>query len=70
MACVSVFRYQIKIFFKKDYNINKSLPQKGVVPPPSLKNMFKELQNDIAGFEVPKHGDLTGWAKQGVHSSF
>lgn len=40
--------------------------QKGVDPPPSLKNMFKELKNDIPGFEVPNHGDLTGWAKQGV----
>lgn len=40
--------------------------QKGVNPPPSLRNMFKELKNDIPGFEEPKHGDLTGWAKQGV----
>lgn len=47
-------------------NSNMSLLQKGVVPPPSLKNMFKELKEDITGFEVPTHGDLTGWAKQGV----
>ncbi|KAM8865288.1 uracil-DNA glycosylase isoform 3-T3 [Synchiropus picturatus] len=37
-----------------------------VSPPPSLENMYKELTSDIEGFEHPKHGDLTGWAKQGV----
>ncbi|PSN50218.1 Uracil-DNA glycosylase [Blattella germanica] len=40
--------------------------QKGVPPPPSLLNMYKELQRDIPGFVAPKHGNLTGWAKQGV----
>ncbi|XP_041058881.1 uracil DNA glycosylase a isoform X2 [Carcharodon carcharias] len=35
-----------------------------VLPPPSLENMYKELQWDIEGFEPPQHGDLTGWAKQ------
>ncbi|XP_068095542.1 uracil-DNA glycosylase isoform X2 [Hyperolius riggenbachi] len=40
--------------------------QKPVPPPPSLENMYKELQSDIEGFEHPGHGDLTGWAKQGV----
>ncbi|XP_054168754.1 uracil-DNA glycosylase-like [Oppia nitens] len=40
--------------------------RKGVPPPPSLKNMFKEIENDIQVFNKPKHGDLTGWAKQGV----
>lgn len=39
---------------------------KGVEPPPSLKNIFRELKADIDGFEEPQHGDLTGWAKQGV----
>ncbi len=34
--------------------------------PPSLKNMYKELQNDIEGFVTPSHGDLSGWASQGV----
>lgn len=34
-------------------------------PPPSLKNIFKELNDDI-GMEIPSHGDLTHWAKQGV----
>ncbi|XP_030593745.1 uracil-DNA glycosylase isoform X1 [Archocentrus centrarchus] len=37
-----------------------------VPPPPSLENMFKELSSDIEGFQHPGHGDLTGWAKQGV----
>lgn len=41
--------------------------QKGVSPPPSLRNMYKELKTDIPGFEAPNHGDLTGWAKQGVN---
>ena len=31
----------------------------------SLVNIYKELQNDIEGFEPPKHGYLLGWAKQG-----
>lgn len=39
--------------------------QKGVIPPPSLKNIYKELQTDV-GFTIPEHGDLTSWAKQGV----
>ena len=38
---------------------------KGVTPPPSLKNIFKELQADI-GKAIPTHGELTEWAKQGV----
>lgn len=32
----------------------------------SLENMYKELISDIEGFQHPKHGDLTGWAKQGT----
>lgn len=39
--------------------------QKGVEPPPSLKNIFKELQDDV-GITLPSHGDLSGWAAQGV----
>ena len=38
---------------------------KGIKPPPSLKNIFKELHADL-NFEIPHHGDLTPWAKQGV----
>lgn len=39
--------------------------QNGVPPPPSLVNIFKELQEDI-GVPVPDHGNLTHWAEQGV----
>jgi len=39
--------------------------QNGVVPPPSLLNIFKELQDDI-GITIPNHGNLTHWAQQGV----
>jgi len=42
-----------------------SVPQE-VTPPPSLKNIYKELATDIAGFEAPSHGHLASWAKQGV----
>ena len=38
---------------------------KGVRVPPSLKNIYKELHEDI-GFKIPDHGDLTPWAEQGV----
>jgi uracil-DNA glycosylase len=40
--------------------------QKGITPPPSLKNIYKELVTDIPGFVIPGHGDLTEWAQQGV----
>ena len=33
--------------------------------PPSLQNIFRELQNDI-GMPVPSHGDLSRWAERGV----
>lgn len=33
--------------------------------PPSLKNIYKELQKDV-GFTIPNHGNLKNWAKQGV----
>ena len=39
--------------------------QNGVPPPPSLVNIFKELQDDI-GVSIPDHGNLTHWAEQGV----
>ncbi|XP_062943212.1 uracil-DNA glycosylase isoform X1 [Cynocephalus volans] len=40
--------------------------QRPVPPPPSLENIYKELSTDIDGFVHPGHGDLSGWAKQGV----
>ena len=39
--------------------------QKGVEPPPSLQNIFKELMQDV-GIARPPHGELTCWARQGV----
>jgi uracil-DNA glycosylase len=37
----------------------------GVTPPPSLKNIFKELETDVH-ISQPKHGCLENWAHQGV----
>ncbi len=40
--------------------------QKGVQFPPSLQNIFKELNAEFKDFEYPAHGDLTQWADQGI----
>jgi len=40
--------------------------QPGITPPPSLKNIYKELATDIPGFQAPDHGFLLRWAQQGV----
>eukprot|EP01080_Neovahlkampfia_damariscottae_P003871 gene3871-7085_t len=40
--------------------------KKGVTIPPSLKNIYKELENDIEGFKKPNHGFLESWCDQGV----
>ncbi|MBE5396198.1 uracil-DNA glycosylase [Brevibacillus borstelensis] len=37
----------------------------GVATPPSLQNIYKELQSDL-GCTIPQHGYLVNWAKQGV----
>lgn len=39
--------------------------KKGVAVPPSLVNIYKELQDDL-GCTIPTHGMLTKWADQGV----
>ena len=39
--------------------------KKGVTPPPSLQNMYKEIYAEY-GFPIPQHGELTYWAQQGV----
>ncbi|WP_041231225.1 uracil-DNA glycosylase [Deinococcus peraridilitoris] len=39
--------------------------QPGVTPPPSLRNIFKELRSDV-GFRIPNNGYLVPWAEQGV----
>jgi uracil-DNA glycosylase len=46
------------------HGLSFSVPD-GVPPPPSLINIFKELQQDI-GMPIPKTGNLTKWAQQGV----
>ena len=39
--------------------------RRGVAVPPSLRNIFKELHDDI-GCAIPRHGNLEHWARQGV----
>ncbi|MBV1775829.1 uracil-DNA glycosylase [Burkholderiaceae bacterium DAT-1] len=46
------------------HGLSFSVP-KGVRPPPSLQNIFKEIQRDL-GYAPPGHGDLSAWARQGV----
>jgi uracil-DNA glycosylase len=46
------------------HGLSFSVPD-GVRFPPSLKNIFKEL-NDDTGIAIPQSGNLTGWAKEGV----
>lgn len=47
------------------HGLSFSVPE-GIALPPSLKNIFKALQHDFPGYQPPRHGDLTAWAKQGV----
>ncbi len=46
------------------HGLSFSVPD-GVAPPPSLVNIYKELNKDI-GMPIPKTGNLTKWAEQGV----
>lgn len=39
--------------------------KRGIEPPPSLKNIYKELESDLL-IPPARHGELTSWAKQGV----
>lgn len=39
--------------------------QDGIKPPPSLVNIYKEINKDI-GLPIPNHGNLTKWAGQGI----
>ena len=34
--------------------------------PGSLKNIYKEIKNEYPDFQIPNHGDLRGWSRQGV----
>lgn len=40
--------------------------RRGIAPPPSLVNIFKELKDDLGVDNLGKHGELTAWAEQGV----
>ncbi len=42
------------------FSVNENIPL-----PPSLKNIFKEMHDDV-GKDIPENGDLTDWATQGV----
>jgi uracil-DNA glycosylase len=46
------------------HGLSFSVP-KGVKPPPSLRNIYKEIEAEY-GVKMPSSGDLTGWAAQGV----
>ncbi len=43
------------------FSVNQGIPL-----PPSLRNIYKELVQDLAAGQVPSHGNLTHWAEQGV----
>ncbi len=47
------------------HGLSFSVPD-GIQPPPSLKNIYKELDMSLSDFVPPVHGNLTAWAKQGV----
>ena len=40
--------------------------KKGIKVPPSLKNIYKELNSDLEDFTTPAHGNLTEWADRGI----
>lgn len=40
--------------------------QEDISIPPSLRNIFKELDSDIDLYQIPEHGNLQNWADQGV----
>ena len=46
------------------HGLSFSVPEKVAIPP-SLRNIYKEIANDIGG-TIPAHGNLEHWAKQGV----
>ncbi|MBO5978656.1 MAG: uracil-DNA glycosylase, partial [Bacteroidales bacterium] len=46
------------------HGLSFSVPE-GIALPPSLQNIFKEIENDL-GYAPMRHGNLERWAKQGV----
>lgn len=47
------------------HGLSFSVPD-GVRPPPSLKNIYKEIVSDLGALTTPQSGNLTSWAEQGV----
>lgn len=65
--------YQVKVIIlgqdpyhgpSQAQGLSFSVPD-GVRLPPSLKNILKEIKNDL-GYEIPTSGNLEAWARQGV----
>jgi uracil-DNA glycosylase len=46
------------------HGLSFSVPT-GIKTPPSLQNIYKEIQNDL-GLAIPNHGNIESWARQGV----
>ncbi|MGH9494843.1 MAG: uracil-DNA glycosylase [Candidatus Sulfotelmatobacter sp.] len=46
------------------FSVPKDIREKRI--PPSLRNIYKEIEREDDSIKMPPHGDLTGWAKQGV----
>lgn len=40
--------------------------REGIRNPPSLQNIYKEIQSEYLEFQIPENGNLEPWAKQGV----
>ncbi|CAL1716841.1 unnamed protein product [Somion occarium] len=47
------------------HGLSFSVP-KGMAIPPSLRNIYTEIKSEYPAFEIPKHGNLTSWAENGV----
>jgi len=54
------------IFKPQAVGMSFSIPREAKKIPSSLQNIYKELLKSVPGFKKPNHGDLTGWATQGV----
>lgn len=69
--CCPVDRTKVVILGQDPYHgpgqahgLSFSVPE-GIAQPPSLQNIFKEIENDL-GIPVPASGNLERWARQGV----
>lgn len=51
--------------YNQAMGLSFSVPKTQKVLPPSLQNIYKEVEEDI-GCKMPGHGDLSDWARQGV----